>query len=137
MGFRGGSDGKESACNAGDPGSIPGWGRSSEKEMAAHSSILPGKSHGQRSLVDYSPWGHEESDTTEWLTLLTFLLLHISAKKKKKPLKNKKLPFPKLVWISINLLANLLLYKTVTFVAQYLQTLTLLFSVIAQSLFLS
>ena len=129
MGFRGGSDGKESACNAGDPGSIPGWGRSSEKEMAAHSSVLPGKSHGQRSLVDYSPWGHEESDTTEWLTPFTFLLLHISAKKKNKPLKNKKLPFPKLVWISINLLANLLLCKTVTFVAQYLQTLTLLFSV--------
>ena len=29
--------------------------------------FLPGKSHGQRSLVDYSPWGHKESDTTEWL----------------------------------------------------------------------
>ena len=28
MGSPGGSDGKESACNAGDPGSIPGWGRS-------------------------------------------------------------------------------------------------------------
>ena len=28
MGFPGGSDGKESACNAGDPGSIPGSGRS-------------------------------------------------------------------------------------------------------------
>ena len=28
MGFPGGSDGKESAWNAGDPGSIPGWGRS-------------------------------------------------------------------------------------------------------------
>ena len=28
---------------------------------------LPGKSHGQRSLVGYSPWGHKESDTTEWL----------------------------------------------------------------------
>ena len=27
--------------------------------------ILPGKSHGQRSLVDYSPWSLEESDTTE------------------------------------------------------------------------
>ena len=27
-GFSGGSDGKASACNAGDPGSIPGWGRS-------------------------------------------------------------------------------------------------------------
>ena len=28
MGFPGGSDGKESACNAGDPGSVPGSGRS-------------------------------------------------------------------------------------------------------------
>ena len=32
--------GKESACNAGDPGLIPGSGRSLEKEMATHSSIL-------------------------------------------------------------------------------------------------
>ena len=29
--------------------------------------LLPGKSHGQRSLVGCSPWGCEESDTTEWL----------------------------------------------------------------------
>ena len=29
--------------------------------------LLPRKSHGWRSLVDCSPWGHEESDTTEWL----------------------------------------------------------------------
>ena len=28
---------------------------------------LPGKSHGQRSLVGYSPWGLKESDTTQWL----------------------------------------------------------------------
>ena len=28
---------------------------------------MPGKSHGRRSLVGCSPWGHEESDTTEWL----------------------------------------------------------------------
>ena len=28
---------------------------------------LPGKSHGQRNLVDYSPWGRKESDTTERL----------------------------------------------------------------------
>ena len=27
--------------------------------------LLPGKSHGQRSLVGYSPWGYKESDTTE------------------------------------------------------------------------
>ena len=31
------------------------------------SVFLPGKSHGQRSLVGYSPWGHKESDTTEQL----------------------------------------------------------------------
>ena len=36
-----------------------------EKGMATHSSILDGKSHEQRSLADYSPWGHNESDTTE------------------------------------------------------------------------
>ena len=29
--------------------------------------LLPGKSHGRRSLVGCSPWGPEESDTTEWL----------------------------------------------------------------------
>ena len=31
-------------------------------------AFLPGESHGQRSLVGYSPWGHKESDTTEQLT---------------------------------------------------------------------
>ena len=30
-------------------------------------ALLPGKSHGWRSLVGCSPWGHKESDTTEWL----------------------------------------------------------------------
>ena len=29
--------------------------------------LLPGESHGRRSLVGCSPWGHYESDTTEWL----------------------------------------------------------------------
>ena len=35
-----------------------------EKEMATHSSILAWEFHGQRSLVDYSPWGHKELDMT-------------------------------------------------------------------------
>ena len=39
-GFPGGSDSKESACNAGDPGSISGSGDPLVKEMATHSSIL-------------------------------------------------------------------------------------------------
>ena len=36
-----------------------------EKEMATHSSALAGKSHGQRSLIGYSPWGRRESDMIE------------------------------------------------------------------------
>ena len=35
--------------------------------MATHCSILAGESHGQRSLVGYSPWGHKESETPERL----------------------------------------------------------------------
>ena len=38
-----------------------------EKAMAPHSSTLPGKSHGRRSLVGCSPWGRQESDTTKRL----------------------------------------------------------------------
>ena len=41
--FPGGSDSKASVYNAGDPGSIPGWRRFPEKEMATHSSILAWK----------------------------------------------------------------------------------------------
>ena len=39
-----------------------------EKEMQPSPVFLPGKSHGQRSLVGYSPKGYEESDTTERLS---------------------------------------------------------------------
>ena len=45
--------------------SIPGWGRAPGGEMATHSSILAWKSHGQRSLVGYSPRGHKETGATE------------------------------------------------------------------------
>ena len=41
-----------------------------EEGMATHSSIL-GKSHGQRSLVGYSPKGRKESDMTERLSAHT------------------------------------------------------------------
>ena len=49
----GGSDGKASVYNVGDPGSIPGLGRSLEKGMATHSSVL-GESDGQGNLAGYS-----------------------------------------------------------------------------------
>ena len=108
LNWTGSSAGKDFACNAVDPGSIPGWGRSPgagigyplqysgaslvaqlvkslpaiqetwvlfmgwkdplEKGMPTHLSILAWRfaSNGM-----YSPWGHKESDRTEWL-LLTF-----------------------------------------------------------------
>ena len=66
QGFPGGSDGKESACNAGDLGSIPGLGRSpGEGNGNLLPVFLPGESHGQRSLEGCSPWRHKESDTVE------------------------------------------------------------------------
>ena len=51
MGFPGGSEGKESACNVGDLGSVPGSGRSPGKEMAAHSSILVAVHHEHGGAV--------------------------------------------------------------------------------------
>ena len=36
-----------------------------EEEMATHSSISAGKSHGQRNPAGYSPWGGKESDATK------------------------------------------------------------------------
>ena len=54
MGFPGESDGKESACNAGDPGSVPELGRSPGEEWLPTPVYLPGEFHGQRSLVGYS-----------------------------------------------------------------------------------
>ena len=43
--------------------------------MATTPVFLPGKSHGQQNLMDYSPWGRKESDTTQWLRTHTELLL--------------------------------------------------------------
>ena len=60
----GGSDNKESARNAGDPGSTPGSGRSPGAGKGDPVS-LPGESYGQRSLVGH---GASESDMTELLT---------------------------------------------------------------------
>ena len=70
MGFPGGSDDEESACNVEDLGSIPRLGRSPGE---GHGNLLQqsclGNPHGQRRLTGYSPWGHKESDTTEWLSI--------------------------------------------------------------------
>ena len=64
-----GSNSKEHACNAGDPGSIFGVGRSpGEGSSNPQPEFLSGEFHGQRSLMGYSPWGCKESDMLEWLT---------------------------------------------------------------------
>ena len=52
---------------AGGVSSIPGLG------MATHSSIFARKSHGQRSVAGYSPWGPKESNTTDYTWQESFL----------------------------------------------------------------
>ena len=71
--FPGGSDGKTSAYNSGNPGSIPGSGRSSEEGNGnpPQYSCLEHPMGGERGRL--RPWGYKESDTTERLhvTLMT------------------------------------------------------------------
>ena len=50
-----------------------GWEDSLKKEMQPTPVLLPGKSHGWRSLVGYSPWGRKELDTTEELHIIITL----------------------------------------------------------------
>ena len=50
-----GSESKESACNAGDPGSFPRLGRCPGGGHVNSLHILSGKSHGQRILAGYRP----------------------------------------------------------------------------------
>ena len=57
---------KESACNAGDSGDEGSIRKIPQRRKWQHTpAFFPGKSHGQRSLVGYSPWGHKESNMTE------------------------------------------------------------------------
>ena len=52
VGFPAGSDGKESACNVGDPDSIPESGRSPGEENGFPTPVfLPGELHEQRRVV--------------------------------------------------------------------------------------
>ena len=66
MGFPRGSDGKESACNSGEPGFNPWVGKIPwRREWQPTPVFLPGESHGQRSLAGCSSYGGKELDTTE------------------------------------------------------------------------
>jgi len=65
MGFPGGLEGKDSTCNVGDLGSIPGLGRFPREGNGYPTPVFcPGEFHGL-----YSPRDHKESDTTAWLSL--------------------------------------------------------------------
>ena len=65
----GGTSGKESACNAGDLGSIPRSGKSPGRGHGNPLCVfLPGESHGQRSLSGCSPWSRKDLDMTEQLS---------------------------------------------------------------------
>ena len=99
--FPGGSDNKESTCDAGGPGLIPGLGRfpvEGSGNPLQYSYMEPGSSVSlRRSLVGSSPWGHMESDTTEhahtklvmhplrelnWLPLTCYVLISICLKQR-------------------------------------------------------
>ena len=77
MGFPGGSDGKESACNVGNMGSIPGLGGS---PWGGYGNPLQysclENPHGQRSLSGCSSRGRKESDTTEQLSTAQHMSLN-------------------------------------------------------------
>ena len=67
LGFPGGSDGKESACNAGDPGSIPGLGRFSGEGKSNPLQYTCLKNPMDRGAQWATVHGMAESDTTEQL----------------------------------------------------------------------
>ena len=76
MGLLGSSAGKESTCNAGDMGSIPGLGSSPGEGKG-----YPLQYSGLENSMDciYSPWGCKELDTTEQLSLTSNLDLRNSS----------------------------------------------------------
>ena len=72
MGFPGGSESKESTCNVGDLGSIPGHGK------VLQDSCLE-NSRWQRSLAGYSPWGSQRAGH-DWATKLLISSLKLNKK---------------------------------------------------------
>ena len=77
MGFPSGSVVKSLPANAGeagDVGLIPGSGRPLGRNAKSTTVFLPGQSCGQRSLTGYSPWGHKESDMTEYINIINISL---------------------------------------------------------------
>ena len=78
LGFHGGSAGKESACNVGDLGSIPGLGRSPwRRERLPTPVFWPGEFHRQRSLAGSSPRCHKtrtQLSDFSWATFTSYII---------------------------------------------------------------
>ena len=76
--FPGGSEGKVSACDAGNPGSIPGLGRfpgegnGNRLQYSCLENPMDGEACRLQSMVGYSLWGRKDSDTNERLYFLSF-----------------------------------------------------------------
>ena len=86
-GFPGGSDSKESACNAGELCLIPGWEDLLEKGLATYYSIFAWRIPWTKEPSGLHPWGSREADTTERLSLSLFFF---PPKKPTEPLKAKQ-----------------------------------------------
>ena len=76
-GFPGSSDSKASAYNVGDPGLIPGLGRSPGEGNGNPLQYSCLENHGLRILVGYSPWGRKELDPTERPHFTIIMLLDV------------------------------------------------------------
>ena len=102
LGFPGGSDGKESACNAEDAGSVPGSGRPPGGGNGNPLQYSCLKNSTDKEPGGYSSWGHKELDTTEQLTrlnitesyskILSWLECFLSLKTK--PASQPQIPWP-------------------------------------------
>ena len=108
--FPGGSDGKESTCSVGDLGLISGLGRSLEKEMATHSSILAWRIAWTEEPGGLQSMGCKESDMTERLRFHFFKQYHMYNKVMDRlvhenvltgGLQDPNLVFPQEQWFSI------------------------------------
>ena len=73
-GFPGGSEVKAVCPQCGRPGFNP-WVRKIpwRRKWQPTPVFLPGESRGRRSLVGYGPWGHKETDMTEWLHIQSLI----------------------------------------------------------------
>ena len=107
MGFPGGSDGKASVCNAGDLGSIPGSGRFPWRRKWQPTPVhLPGKFHGLRSLVGYSPWVAKSRTRLSDFTF-TYLPLRFTIIKE---LLHFSISFVPFCWIIPKQISNIILF---------------------------